>query len=149
MKVLLAIDDSKFSEAALQMVVAQNRPQSTEVRVIRVVAPIEAFSYTEIPLAYVPKLEEVRKERLKQAQELGSRAAKPLQDAGFKVETVVREGEIRTEIVDIAAEWQADLIVVGSHGRKGVERFLLGSVSEFVARHARCSVEIVRIPANP
>jgi nucleotide-binding universal stress UspA family protein len=131
------------------MVVAQNRPQSTEVRVTHVVAPIEAFSYTEIPLAYVPKLEEVRKERLKQAQELVSRAARQLQDAGFKVETVVREGDIRTEIIDIAAEWQADLIIVGSHGRKGVERFLLGSVSEFVARYARCSVEIVRIPANP
>ena len=148
MKILLAIDDSKFSEAALQMVVAQNRPQSTEVRVVHVVEPIEAFSYTEIPLAYVPKLEEVRKERLKQAQELVAQAAKQLQDAGFKAEAVVREGNIRTEIVDIAAEWQASLIIVGSHGRRGVERFLLGSVSEFVARHARCSVEIARMPAN-
>ena len=47
-------------------------------------------------------------------------------------------------IIDSAAEWRADLIVVGSHGRSGIPRFLLGSVAEFVARHAKCSVEIVR-----
>jgi nucleotide-binding universal stress UspA family protein len=43
-----------------------------------------------------------------------------------------------------AAEWGADLIVAGSHGRRGASRFLLGSVSEPVAFHAKCSVEIIR-----
>ncbi len=47
-------------------------------------------------------------------------------------------------ILDEAAEWGADLIVLGSHGHRGVERFLLGSVSESVALHAYCSVEVVR-----
>lgn len=51
-------------------------------------------------------------------------------------------------ILDCATEWRADLIVVGSHGRKGVTRFVLGSVSEAVARHAHCSVEIARLPGN-
>jgi nucleotide-binding universal stress UspA family protein len=41
------------------------------------------------------------------------------------------------------------LIVVGSHGRKGLQRFLLGSVAELVARHADCSVEIVRVRRKP
>lgn len=45
-----------------------------------------------------------------------------------------------------ASKWGADLIVLGSHGRKGLKHFLLGSVSETVARHAICSVEIVRVP---
>jgi nucleotide-binding universal stress UspA family protein len=40
--------------------------------------------------------------------------------------------------------WGADLIVVGSHGRRGVDRYLMGSVSEAVALHAHCSVEVVR-----
>jgi nucleotide-binding universal stress UspA family protein len=48
-----------------------------------------------------------------------------------------------------AAEWEADLIVVGSHGRRGVNRFLLGSVSEAVALHANCSVEIIRRHVSP
>jgi nucleotide-binding universal stress UspA family protein len=47
-------------------------------------------------------------------------------------------------ILDCATKWKADLIVVGSHGKNGIQRLLLGSVSEYVATHAKCSVEIVR-----
>jgi nucleotide-binding universal stress UspA family protein len=65
-------------------------------------------------------------------------------EAGFKVDVRVVEAETRTGILDVAAEWRADLIALGSHGRKGVKRFLLGSVAESVARNARCSVLIVR-----
>ena len=57
------------------------------------------------------------------------------------VSAVVEEGDPKTRIIDHAAHWQADVIVLGSHGRKGLDRFLLGSVSEAVARHAPCSVE--------
>ena len=53
-------------------------------------------------------------------------------------------GDPRAFILDAAKTWAADLIVLGSHGRHGLERFLLGSVSEAVAVHAHCSVEIVR-----
>ena len=147
MRILLAIDDSKFSQAARRLVVAQSRPQNTTVRVLHVVEPIEII-YTDIPLAYAPNLDEVQKEKRKQARRLVAQAAQKLRAAGFKVNTMVREGNIRAEIIDTAAKWRANLIVVGSHGRRGLDRFLLGSVSEFVARHARCSVEIVRIPAN-
>jgi nucleotide-binding universal stress UspA family protein len=47
-------------------------------------------------------------------------------------------------ILQDADEWGADLIVCGSHGRRGLSRFLLGSVSEAIATHAKCSVEIIR-----
>ena len=47
-------------------------------------------------------------------------------------------------IVGEAVEWEADLIVVGSHGRQGIGRFLVGSVSEAVAIGSECSVEVVR-----
>jgi len=68
--------------------------------------------------------------------------------AGLQAASVVRQGHIRTTVVDVAAKWHADLIVVGSHGRKGVKRILLGSVSDYVARHAPCSVQIVRMRAK-
>jgi len=89
---------------------------------------------------YAPELDDQKKPALA----LVERIASELRSAGFTVDTAVEVGDIRERILDSAAEWGADLIVVGSHGRRGVQRFLLGSVAEFVARHAKCSVEIVR-----
>jgi nucleotide-binding universal stress UspA family protein len=70
-----------------------------------------------------------------------------LRTAGFQAHARVVEAEIRTGILDAATEWKADLIVLGSHGEKGLRQFFLGSVSESIARHAPCSVLIVRNPA--
>lgn len=155
MKVLLATDESQFSEAALQAVISQNRPQQTQVRVLHVVEPL-AMVLSEIasdpPLGLYPaepvELERLRKEQEKRAGKLLEARAEELKDAGFDTGIVIREGDPRVEIIDMAREWSADLIVMGSHGRKGLDRFLLGSVSEYVARHASCSVEIVRLPAG-
>ena len=54
------------------------------------------------------------------------------------------EDGAKNAILAEAAEWGADLIVLGSHGRRGFDRFQLGSVSEAIAMHAQCSVEIIR-----
>jgi nucleotide-binding universal stress UspA family protein len=55
-------------------------------------------------------------------------------------------GPPRAVILDEAESWDADLIVVGSHGYRAWERFLLGSVSQSIVSHAKCSVEVVRCP---
>jgi nucleotide-binding universal stress UspA family protein len=70
--------------------------------------------------------------------------SRTLENVGFRPTTAVKEGDPRTEIINMASEWHADLIMVGSHGRTGLDRLLMGSVSEAVARHAPCSVQIVR-----
>ena len=148
MKILLAIDDSKFSVAATQAVAALFRPEGTEVRVLHVVDLIPSITrYAGFGGSY-PDIEAVRRETLKHSEELVARAAHLLRGAGLNVTTSVEEGDPKTIIVDRAAEWKADLIVVGSHGRKGLERFFLGSVAEGVARHAACAVQIVRLPAE-
>ncbi len=142
MKILLAVDDSKFSEAALQVVIAQIARQDTEVLVLHVVEPITLSPPPQMSADYAPELESW----VKDGRELVERDAQRLRAAGFKADGAVETGDIREKIIDAAAEWRADLIVMGSHGRRGVQRFLLGSVAEHVARHAQCSVEIVRIP---
>ena len=81
-----------------------------------------------------------------QAKQLTSQAASRIGESGLAVETVVRLGDPRTVIVDEAAEWGANLIVMGSHGRTGLSRMLLGSVAQAVVGHAPCSVEVVRHP---
>jgi len=62
----------------------------------------------------------------------------------MKAEGAVLKGSQRDRIVEESKAWGADLIVVGSHGRRGLTRYLLGSVSEAVAMHAHCSVEVIR-----
>jgi nucleotide-binding universal stress UspA family protein len=143
MKILVGIDDSKSSADVLRAMVTQHRTENTEVRVLHVLQPI-APAPPQMAAGYAPELEDQKKP----AHELVERIAKELRSAGFKADTAVEVGDVRESIIDTAAEWGADLIVVGSHGRGGIQRFLLGSVAEFVARHAKCSVEIVRAAAG-
>ena len=145
MKIILAIDGSKFSEAAVQTVIEQARPQDTEIRVLHVVEPPSLLVAREMG-GYDPALDAVWEAETKQAETLVTEVADGLRSKGLKVTTAVERGDPKSKIIDAASKWRADLIVVGSHGRKGLEHFLLGSVSEAVARHAGCSVEIVRIP---
>ena len=139
MKILMGIDDSKFSGDVLQAVITQFRPEHIEVRVLHVLQP-SAPAPPQMAPGYAPELDEQKEP----ARELVERIASELRSTGFKVDTAVEVGDIRERIIDSAAAWGADLIVVGSHGRSGISRLLLGSVAEFVARHAKCSVEIVR-----
>ena len=67
-----------------------------------------------------------------------------VEKGGLKAQGIVEEGDPRSTIIKHATKWGANLIVAGSHGRKGLDRFLMGSVAEFIVRHAPCSVEIVR-----
>ncbi len=64
--------------------------------------------------------------------------------AGRAVQTIVRTGAPAAEIVRFAAERKADLVVVGTRGRTGLERAVLGSVAEAVVRHAPCAVLVAR-----
>lgn len=142
MRILIATDGSKFSDAAAEAVGRQFRPQDAEVRVLSVVEPISEAVPPQMAQGYYPELQE----QVRDAKKVTERTASMLTGAGFKVSTCVETGEAKTCILNEATKWRADLIVVGSHGRAGLERFLLGSVSEAVARHTTCSVEIVRLP---
>lgn len=142
MRVLIAIDDSKYSKDALCAVARQIRAEGSEIRVLHVLQPLALSPVPQMDARYAPELEA----QVKGAKELVETGAVILRDRGFKVETSIEQGDIRLEIIDSAAEWKADLIVIGSHGRTGLTRLLLGSVAEFVARNAPCSVQIVRTP---
>ncbi|HYK82775.1 MAG TPA: universal stress protein [Gemmatimonadales bacterium] len=145
MRILLAIDDSTFSEAATQAVLRQMRPEEHELHVLHVVEPIDSYpSYSHA--VHHADLERAQQTLVKHAKDLVARVERLLREAGFTVHTAVEEGDPRTAIVDYAANRKCDLIVLGSHGRTGLDRFLMGSVAEFVARHGSCWVQIVRTP---
>jgi len=142
MRILLASDASKYSEVAARTISTEFRTQGTEVLVLQAVAPALYGVPPQMAQGYAPELQD----QLKQASESVERIAETLRKAGFKAESRVLENEIRTAILDAAHDWNADLIVIGSHGEKGLRKFLMGSVAESVARHAQCSVLIVRRP---
>jgi nucleotide-binding universal stress UspA family protein len=142
MKILMGVDDSKSCEILFQAVVHQFRSENTEVQLLHVLQP-SAPAPPQMAPGYAPELAEQKKQSL----ELVERIANNLRAAGFKASTAVEVGDIRETIIASASDWGADLIVVGSHGERGIRQFLLGDVAEFVARHAKCSVQIVRPPA--
>jgi nucleotide-binding universal stress UspA family protein len=148
MKILLAIDASKYSEAATETLGSAFRTQGTEVLVLQVVEPLVFSTPPQMARSYAPEMAVRLQDQLKQSRESVARTAEILRKTGFKVDSRVAENEIRTGILDAAEESHADLIVLGSHGEKGLRKFLLGSVAEFVARHARCSVLVVRTPSD-
>ncbi|HWP86160.1 MAG TPA: universal stress protein [Terriglobia bacterium] len=144
MRILLAIDDSRFSAAALEMLAAERSPATCVVRVLHVVEPLDVPYYPELTEPYPVSLRDIQAKRLEAARRFAAGAAARLRAAGFQAEAAVRTGSPRSLVVEVATQWRADLIVVGSHGRRGLARLLLGSVSDYVAHHAPCSVEIVR-----
>jgi len=73
-------------------------------------------------------------------EEIGARA----KAAGVEAETVMAEGDVHDEITKAAVDKKADLIIMGTHGRRGINRLILGSVAESVARRAHCAVLLIR-----
>ena len=150
--VLLAIDESIHSEAAIAAVCKRFSPETARIRLVHVVewprglaAP---FSFAEGPSAAECVLA-VHDAMRHAGRDLLKRGETHLRNAGFEVVSQLDEGDVRQVILEDAAAWPADMIVLGSHGRTGFNRFLLGSVSESVVRHAPCSVEIVREQRAP
>ncbi|MBZ5608270.1 MAG: universal stress protein [Acidobacteriia bacterium] len=144
MKVLLATDGSECSNLAARSIAERPWPAGTEFRVLSV-------AELSVPLLQVPyfspsAMERLRGEAMQRAETAEMGAEQILADAGLTESgTVAVPAATEKELIlQDAAEWGADLIVCGSHGRRGFNRFLLGSVSEAIASHAQCSVEIIR-----
>lgn len=148
MKILLAVDNSEYSAEAIKETAIRPWPPDTIVRVLSVVEPLTPPA-TELWYDAGGSLERVQEEMNKRARELIESVTKKLEGKGLTVETSVREGDPRSEIVDEALDWSSDLIVLGSHGYTGIKRFLLGSVALSVVSHAPCSVEVVRRKEKP
>jgi nucleotide-binding universal stress UspA family protein len=145
MRVLLAVDGSAYSEAAIRAVVSRPWPDGTTVRVLSAIRVMAVLPPVGDLLGVAGVAETPGKQKIRaDAERLVTEVAARIRTAGLNAESVVKEGDPRSVIVDEAAEWVADLIVVGSHGHTGITRWLLGSVAQSIVTHAPCSVEVVR-----
>jgi nucleotide-binding universal stress UspA family protein len=145
MKIMLGVDESSFSQHAVQNLIAEFRPRGTEVQVVHVIEPISVYFSAEWFPHFVPQVEKIEQDRLKEASTLVEKVCAKLRKAGFRNSKAILRGDPKSVLLDRATEWKPDLIVVGSHGLKGLNRLLMGSVSEAMVRHAACSVQVVRV----
>ena len=143
MKVLIGVDDSTHSQAALEFVQRMPWPGETRMIVVSSLAPETSSFGAYEPASAVRAAGMV--ERIREFQgELVRRSQKRLTDAGLQAEGRVIDGDPREALLEVARQEDVDLIVVGSHGRTGLEKLLMGSVSSHVVNHAPCSVLVVR-----
>lgn len=150
MRILLATDGSTRSANAIQSVGARPWPDETRFRIISVapeIPPIfDASACYTRPDQLAAEVEALETENRARAQEAVASAHALLYRMNVQrvddAKTVC--GDPRTAILEEARGWNADLIVLGSHGLRGFDRWMVGSVSEFVATHARCSVAMIR-----
>jgi len=142
MKILIGVDDSPHSAAALEFVKRMTWPGGSEAVVVSAVRTAVAL-YSEVFIP-VGQAESITDDLRKYHEELVARAESQLRDCGFKTSTRVLMGDPREAILDMAKRECADLIVVGSHGRSGLTKLLMGSVASHVVTHAPCDVLVVR-----
>ena len=149
MKVLLAIEGSPCSMAAVQAVALRPWPEGSKVKVVTVVEfpHIAGSELWVLKPGYIEQLENAEQDRV---EALIKRTVATLhEETQGKLNVfgeVLKIGDPKEVILEEADKWGADLIVLGSHGYHGFKRFWLGSVSLAVASGAQCSVEIVRCP---
>src|SRR5215475_8061840 len=124
MRVLIAYDGSRFADAAIEDLTYGGLPNDTDARI---------FHAVERPLDLMGE---------SQSEEVCTRVQAQFRSWNVQMETAA--GNAAEMILKRAREWHADLILVGSHGRSGLARVVLGSVSASVARDAGCSVRVVR-----
>jgi nucleotide-binding universal stress UspA family protein len=146
MRILLATDGSECSDVAVAEVATGRWPADSELLVVSVVeAPLTIAPDTWVlPPGYYDEIATALNERAEAAMQTAAARIREAQGSSLAVATRLLTGNPRSAIVEASEEWGADLVVVGSHGYRGFERFLLGSVSQAIAHSAPCSVEIVR-----
>lgn len=143
LKILLAVDGSAGSEAAVQAVCERPWPEGSTVKIIAAAEPPQPFT-TESWVALSNQYQDWTKTLADLARAAVEQAAVQLAGTSLTVLSEVVKGQARDVIVREAETWGADLIVLGSRGLGGFERVLLGSVSHAVVTLAACSVKIVR-----
>jgi len=141
-RLLLPIDGSEVSMNAVRGAVELAAKLGSTVRLVYVLdASMMAVPDPETGLVDVSALRDsfrtVGEKSLSDAEAV-------MKGGGVPVEKELLEGDVHDSIVEEADKWKADLIVMGTHGRRGVNRLLLGSVAESVARRASCGVMLIR-----
>ncbi|AXR77232.1 universal stress protein [Natrarchaeobaculum sulfurireducens] len=140
--VLVPVDDSEKSIDALEF--ACTEYPSASITALHVVDPGDFYAATGVEGGAMANYEQIKAHHENYAEEILESARKRAADHGREIETKQLVGGVSRTIVEYAADHDVDHIAVGSHGRTGASRILLGSVAETIARRSPVPVTIVR-----
>ena len=143
-RLLIGVDSSADSNAAVEAVCNRHWPRGTEVGLLAVVDTVMPLASNPSEPSAMKWIEVADESNWSQVREIFEPAAQRLRDAGLHTEVLIRRGNPADEILDEANTWGADCIFVGAKGTRGIDRLLLGSISSAVSARAHCSVEVVR-----
>lgn len=147
-RIHVAIDGSETSQLALEHAIALARDQEARLRVVHAIESLHHL--VSLAGGYPFDARELLDSLRQEGQLILKRAQEQASSAGVKAETALLEGaeavdhRTATILLQDARNWDADLIVLGTHGRRGAERVLLGSVAESLVRIASRPVLLVR-----
>ncbi|MDZ4836953.1 MAG: universal stress protein [Candidatus Melainabacteria bacterium] len=146
MKVLVAVDEQEYANAITEFVVNHGWPLGTEFTIFAVVEPLKIGNAMAVLPG--PFLDGIVEDHVESAKVLVKATAAAIRNRCSEsiVNEVIVEGFAAEEIIKNASDQKANLILVGSHGRSGFKRMILGSVSLAVVSHATCSVIVIRLP---
>ncbi len=136
--ILLATDGSRYSEAATNRAIELAKSYGGYLKIVSVVdIPPEFYSHI--------KALKAADELIQKAKGVVAAVKNKAEEQGIKTDTFVKEGEASKVVTDLAGEQNVDVIVIGSHGRTGLRRLLMGSVAESVIGIASCPVLVTHI----
>lgn len=146
MKVLVPVEDRNFGQRIVDYIKDRSWPDDTEFCLFHAIDPARLNHFSDI--SFGEFLKDVAAQEITEAKELvdGLSTQLKMNLKNHEIGTKTVEGYPKDEILREAEEWPADLIIIGSHGRNPVQRFLLGSVSMAVIGAAPCSVLLVKDP---
>ena len=147
--ILFAVDDSPYSKAALQWLKRARWGDETRVKLLTVIAPQDDDNVNvATPRGLTTKMQLLNGIAGAALQEMAAELSVTF--GHDNVTTQIGRGDPREVILHTQAAWGADLIVLGAHGKTGLTRLMLGSVSQSIAGHAPCAVAVVRgiVPPN-
>jgi nucleotide-binding universal stress UspA family protein len=140
LRLLVGVDGSPSSEAALNAMLQREWPPATEVRLVTALWTIPPVT-THQPIGPVTAWVMEENARVRAAVDT---AVAQCRAAGLQVEAILKDDVPQKLLLEEAETWDADCIFVGAHGMNVLERFMIGSVSSAIASRAHCSVEVVR-----
>jgi nucleotide-binding universal stress UspA family protein len=150
-RVLAGVDGSPCATYAIQWMLGHvPLPASSTVRLSGIVTlPALVLEEPIVSSALAGQASVLLEQEQERLQEALTRLSDEVRTPSLNITTDVRLGSVAGGLIEAAKDWEADLLIVGSHGTSGVERWLLGSVSEGVLQRSPCSVLVVRQPHKP